>query len=63
MTVEEYYRAVRLLGLHRTNVPTVYFHPVIGDHFTVDDPTPMTPEQRAETIELLTSRLGVDRPH
>lgn len=63
MTIDEYYAAVRRLGLHKTNAPTVYFHPVINDHFHVDDPAPMTPEQRAETIELLTARLGVDRPH
>ncbi|HLK84367.1 MAG TPA: hypothetical protein VKT99_23140 [Xanthobacteraceae bacterium] len=63
MTFEEYYAAVRRLGLVKSKVPTVYVHLPTREHYYVDDPTNMTPEQRAETIELLTARLGVDRPH
>jgi hypothetical protein len=63
MTIDDYYAAVRLLGLRKTAVSTVYYHPAIDDYFHVDDPAPMTPAQRAESIELLTARLGLDRPH
>ena len=59
MTIDEYRAAVRRLGLHRTNVPTVYYHPATNEHYTVDDPTPMTGEQRARTIERLAGLLGI----
>jgi hypothetical protein len=59
MTIDEYYAAVRRLGLHKTNVSTVYFHPATNEHYHVDDPTPMTPAQRARTIERLKGSLGV----
>jgi hypothetical protein len=59
MTIEQYYAAVRRLGLAKSNVPTIYIHPPTGDTYNVPDPREYTPEQRVELIETLKSRLGL----
>ena len=58
MTVEEYYAAVRRLGLMRTNVATVY-RSASGDLHNIPDPARYTPEQRAEIIERLRATLDI----
>jgi hypothetical protein len=58
MTVDEYYAAIRRLGLRPTKVPTVYVTSTMEYH-NVPEPHHMTPEQRAETIEYLKGRLGI----
>ena len=59
MTQEEYYRAVRRLGLKPTGVLTVWVNST-GEFFNVPDCTNYTLEQRAETIEMLKRTLGID---
>ena len=61
MTVEEYYAAVKRLGLRQSNVPGVYLTSTL-DAYSVPDPTRQTPEQRTETIEKLKERLGIAPP-
>jgi hypothetical protein len=58
MTYEEYYAAVRRLGLRPSNVPHVYFTSTMDVH-AVPDATKLTPEQRVEVIEKLKERLGI----
>jgi len=62
MTVDEYYASVRAAGLRACPaVSTVYL-----DHdnypWHVDDPRPMTPEQRKETLAYLQLRRGLGPP-
>jgi hypothetical protein len=58
MTYEEYYAAVRRLGLRPSSVPHVYFTSTMDVH-PVPDATNRTPEQRAEIIAKLKERLGI----
>jgi hypothetical protein len=60
MTIEEYWAAVRRLGLrpHTGNV----FVTSTGDFHRVPDPTNMTPEQRVEAIEMLKRVMGIAPP-
>jgi hypothetical protein len=60
MTIEEYWAAVRRLGLrpHTGNV----FVTSTGDFHRVPNPISMTDEQRAETIEMLKSIMGIAPP-
>jgi hypothetical protein len=53
MTIDEYWDAVRRLGLQPSGVSGVFFTPT-HDPQQVPDPTEQTPEQRTETIEILT---------
>jgi hypothetical protein len=61
MTIEEYFAAVRRLGLKPSAVPGIYFTSTMDVH-SVPDPTNMTPEQRAETIERKKAALGIAPP-
>ena len=61
MTVDEYWAAVRRLGLRPSSVPGIYFTMTMDVH-PVPDPTNHTPEQRAETIEKLKATLGIAPP-
>jgi hypothetical protein len=58
VTIDEYYAAVRRLGLRPSSVPHVYLTSSMDAH-NVPDATEQTPEQRVETIEKLKGRLGV----
>ena len=58
MSKEEYYRAAQRFGLKPTNVPNVWANST-GEFYNIPDPTNMTPEQRAETIEMLKRNLGI----
>lgn len=58
MTLDEYHRAARRLGLKPTNVPNVWADSG-GEFFSVPDGANHTPEQRAETIEMLKRNLGI----
>jgi hypothetical protein len=60
---DEYYAAVKRLGLRKTTALRLYFHPATGEYCTVPDPSDMTPEQRARTIERLKNQLGIDTSH
>lgn len=59
ITVEQYYGVVHNLGLRPTNVPTVYRSSSSGKFFNVPAPYEMTPEQRAETLEMLKRQFGI----
>jgi hypothetical protein len=61
MTIEEYFAAVRRLGLRPSAVPGVYFTSTMDVH-SIPDPTNMTPQQRAETIEKKKAALGIAPP-
>jgi hypothetical protein len=63
MTIDEYYGAVRRLGLVQSKVPTVHIHLPTNEPYYVADPTDMTSEQRARTIERLKGLLGVGTSH
>jgi len=52
MTVEEYYAAVRQLGLRPSSVKNVYLDRANEAH-SVPDATRKTPEERAEILEFL----------
>jgi hypothetical protein len=56
-TVPYYWAKIRQSGLKPTSVPTVYTD---ADNATwyVDDPVPMTPEERAEFFDRLERRRG-----
>lgn len=58
MDGEQYFAAVRRLGLSPTGIPQVY-RTAYGDVYSVPDPAEYTPDQRAELIEKLKERLGV----
>jgi hypothetical protein len=58
MTNEEYYAAVRRLGLHPSRVPHVYFTSSMDVH-SVPNAASRTPEERSEIIEKLKERLGI----
>lgn len=58
MTIEEYFAAVRRLGLRPSDVPNVYLT-ALNEVQRVPDPEYQTPEQRVETIDLLKMLLGV----
>jgi hypothetical protein len=58
MTLEEYHRAARRLGLKPTNVPNVWANST-GEFYSVPDATNYTLDQRAETIEMLKRNLGI----
>jgi hypothetical protein len=58
MLLEEYYAAVRRLGLRPSPVPHVYLT-ASGEVQNVPDATDHTEAQRAETIERLKEALGV----
>ncbi len=58
MTLDEYYRAAHRLGLKPTKVPNVWANSA-GDFHNVPDGTKQSPEQRAETIEVLKRNLGI----
>lgn len=58
MDGQQYYAAVKRLGLNPTNIPHVYVN-VYEEVFNVPDPANYTPDQRVEIIEKLKERLGV----
>ena len=58
MTVEEYYSAIRLLGLTRTNISTVY-RDFEGIMYNVKNPNDLTSAQRKEYIDMLKFSLNV----
>jgi antitoxin component of RelBE/YafQ-DinJ toxin-antitoxin module len=58
MTEEEYYAAVRRLGLKPSAVPNIYFTSTMDVH-SVPSSAGRTPAQRAETIEKLKELLGI----
>jgi hypothetical protein len=60
MTIDEYWAAVRRLGLrpHTGNV----FVTSTGDFYRVPDPTKYTSEDRVEIIEKLKVRMGIAPP-
>jgi hypothetical protein len=58
MTSDEYYAAVRRLGLRPSPVPNIYLDATHDVH-SVPDATNRTPEQRAEIIEKLKGLLGI----
>jgi hypothetical protein len=62
MTVDEYYAAVRRLGLRPSSVPHTYFTSMMEVH-SVPDATNRTPEQRVEIIEKLKGLLGITPTH
>jgi hypothetical protein len=57
MTIEEYYTAVRRLGLVKYTL-TVYIHLPTSESYNVPDPTDMTSAQRARVIERLKALLS-----
>lgn len=57
MTIDEYWAAIKALGLTPTNVPTV-FRGRDGTPYHVRSPDDMTPEARAELIKEM--RAAVD---
>lgn len=57
MTIDEYYRGVDRLGLKKSAVPHVYLNHLGTESFYVEDPSPMTPDQRAETLEKLSVQV------
>jgi hypothetical protein len=59
MSIEEYYAAVRRLGLQATAIQTV-FRTNAGDVYNVPDPREYTAEQRTEIIQQLRTRMGVN---
>lgn len=59
MTVDEYYAAVRRLGLRPSRVPHIYFTSSMDEVHPVPDPTNRTQEQREEIIEKLKALLGI----
>jgi len=61
MTIDEYWAAVKRLGLRPSNVRGVFFTRT-NDTQGVPDPTNMTPEQRVETIERLKALMGIAPP-
>jgi len=52
MTVEEYYAAVRQLGLRPSRAKDVYLDRS-NEPYNVPDATRKTPEERAEILEIL----------
>ena len=59
MTVEEFFAAVRRLGLKRTNTPGIWATSR-GEFQNVEEkPERYTPEQRAEFIENLKQAMGI----
>ncbi len=58
MTHEEYYAAVRRLGLRPSVVPNVYVTSSMDVH-SVPDAAHRTPEQRTEIIEKLKEVMGI----
>jgi hypothetical protein len=58
MTCEQYYAAVRRLGLNPSTSPTVYVSK-FGDCYNVPLAERYTPEQRAEIIDQLKELLGI----
>jgi hypothetical protein len=60
MTEDEYYAAVKRLGLHGTKIPTVYMT-ADGNPQGVPLASNRTPEQRQETIDFLKVMLGVSQ--
>jgi hypothetical protein len=58
MTIDQYWAAVRRLGLHATKTPGVYMTSR-GDVFSVRDPTNRTPEERVDMLEMLKMLMGI----
>jgi hypothetical protein len=60
MSVDEYWAAVRRLGLrpHTGNVHVTS----TGDFYRVPNPTDMTEAQRSDTIDMLKSIMGIAPP-
>jgi len=56
-SVGDYYAAIRNSELKPTAIPTVYCDPE-GERWYVDDPAPLTPEQRREVFANLQFRRG-----
>ena len=61
MTVDEYWAAVRRVGLRATGIPDVFIT-ARGDVYSVRDPTNLKPEERAEVIEKLKILMGIAPP-
>jgi hypothetical protein len=59
MTVDEYYAAVRRLGLRPSAVPNIFLTSAT-EVFSVPDPTHRTQEEREEIIEKLKGLLGIN---
>lgn len=60
MTVDEYWAAVRRLGLHRISGNT--FRTAAGDVYWIRDPTSLNPDQRSEFIDRLKVLMGIAPP-
>jgi len=60
MTIDEYWAAVRRLGLRLHTGNT--FVTSMGDFYWVPDPTNRTPENRIEIIERLKVKMGIAPP-
>jgi hypothetical protein len=58
MNEDQYFAAARRFGLKPTNVPGVWATST-GEFHNVPDASRMTPDQRAETIEVLKRLLGI----
>jgi hypothetical protein len=58
MTAEEYWAAVRQLGLRPSNVRTVYLD-ANGTPYHVQDPDPLPPQVRLALIQKLRALMGV----
>lgn len=60
MTIDEYYAAVKRLGLRPSHVPNYLTN--TNDTQNVPDPTKKTPDERAAVIEKLKFLMGVSPP-
>lgn len=58
MDGEQYYAAVRRIGLHPTGIPEVYISGT-GDVHSVPNPAEYSSAQREEIIEKLKERMGI----
>ena len=59
MTVDQYYAAIKALGLRPSNVPNVYWD-ADGYARNVRDPRNLTEEQRAAFITKLKLEMGIE---
>jgi hypothetical protein len=58
VTPEQYYSAIKKLGLRPSNVPTVFIDSE-GMTWNVPSPEGRTPEQVAEILAKIKERLGI----
>ncbi len=58
MTAEEYYSGIGRLDLRPSGVPEVFQCSKDGECYSVPDPVPMTPQQRAATFKKIKAKRG-----